>query len=47
MGSFSCVESFMVCIRFLIAGNCCFIVVIGIPGIGDLCLCSASVRVGL
>ena len=48
VGSISCVDSFMVCMRFLIAmiaGNCCFIVVIGIPGIGDLCLCSASVRV--
>ena len=38
----------MVCIRFLIAmiaGNCCFIVVIGCLGIGDLCLWSADVRV--
>ena len=29
----------------MIAGNCCFIVVIDFPVIGDLCLSSASVRV--
>ena len=48
VGSISCVASFMVCMRFLIAmiaGNCCFIVVIGVDGIGELCLSSASVRV--
>ena len=48
MGSFSYVDSFMVCIRFLIAmieGNWCFIVVIVCLGIGDLCLWSADVRV--
>ena len=48
VGSISCVDSFMVCMRFriaMIAGNCCFLVVIGFSGIGDLCLCIASVRV--
>ena len=41
VGSISCVASFMVCMRFLIAmmaGNWCFIVVIGVLGMGDLCL---------
>ena len=43
-----CVDSVMVCMRFriaMISGNCCFIVVIGFAGIGELCLSSAPVRV--
>ena len=48
MGSFSCVDSVMVCLRFLIAmmaGNWCFIIVIGVLGIGDLCLWREDSRV--